>query len=147
MAALNANNKGRGLHLIEPSDLEFSIHSIIAPAATSLTPFKVSGKLPSLVANFSDLKYKGILRLVDVVIPKFDGADSPLPALPTFGPDPFKPLSNFLLAEEDYGVEGGDDCAILGDEDKRDQGDSVTFLDGNGVVGQVSRAVKFLRVI
>lgn len=42
------------------------------PSAANLARFKISGKLPSLQLNFSDSKYKSVLRLVDVTIPRFD---------------------------------------------------------------------------
>lgn len=45
------------------------------PTVANLARFKISGKLPTLQLNFSDSKYKSILRLVDVTIPKFDNGD------------------------------------------------------------------------
>lgn len=45
----------------------------IVPTALSLARFKVSGKLPTLQVNLSDTKYKSLMRLVDVCIPKFEG--------------------------------------------------------------------------
>ena len=45
------------------------------PSVTNLARFKISGKLPTLQLNFSDSKYKSVLRLVDVTIPKFDNGD------------------------------------------------------------------------
>ena len=47
------------------------------PSVVNLARFKISGKLPTLQLNFSDLKYKSILRLIDVTIPKFDDVIHP----------------------------------------------------------------------
>lgn len=46
------------------------------PSVVSLARFKISGKLPTLQLNFSDSKYKSVLRLVDVAIPRFDNGDA-----------------------------------------------------------------------
>lgn len=46
------------------------------PSVATLARFKISGKLPTLQLNFSDSKYKSVLRLVDVAIPRFDNGDT-----------------------------------------------------------------------
>lgn len=38
----------------------------------NLTRFKIAGNLPSLHVNLSDSKYKALMRLIDVCVPKFD---------------------------------------------------------------------------
>lgn len=47
----------------------------------TLSQFKVSGTLPSLQVNISDAKYKSLMRLIDVAIPKFED-DSPSSSVP-----------------------------------------------------------------
>ncbi|KAJ8463158.1 hypothetical protein ONZ45_g17681 [Pleurotus djamor] len=70
------------LHLLERTNLEFQVQSSIVPGALNITRFKVNGKLPSLHVNFSDSKYKALMRLLDVCMPNFPDEDShePLPA-------------------------------------------------------------------
>lgn len=48
------------------------MHQSIVPAARSLAKFKLSGTLPTLQVNFSDSKYKSLMRLIDVCIPHFE---------------------------------------------------------------------------
>jgi vacuolar protein sorting-associated protein 13A/C len=59
--------------------MDFEVQNSIVPAALNLARFKVAGNLPSLQMNFSDTKYKTLMRLVDVTIPKFDD-DAPASA-------------------------------------------------------------------
>lgn len=71
------------LHLLERINIELQVENSIVPTAYSLARFKVAGKLPSLKANLSDTKYKSLMRLIDVCIPKFSEDDevvsAPLP--------------------------------------------------------------------
>lgn len=61
------------LHLLERIDIHLQVQNSIVPTALNLARFKVSGKLPTLQVNLSDTKYKSLMRLVDVCIPKFEG--------------------------------------------------------------------------
>jgi len=72
--ALNSRNDS-SLHLIERSSIDLQVQSSIVPSVANLARFKISGKLPTLQLNFSDSKYKSVLRLIDVTIPKFDNGD------------------------------------------------------------------------
>ena len=45
------------------------------PKYASLTRLKISGNLAGLQVNFSDVKYKSLMRLIDVCIPNFDNDD------------------------------------------------------------------------
>ncbi|KAG8920306.1 hypothetical protein FRC00_010207, partial [Tulasnella sp. 408] len=71
--ALTSADEGRELHLLERINMEFSVQMSIIPDAPNLTRFKVAGTLPLLNVNFSNTKYKGIMRFVDISIPNFDG--------------------------------------------------------------------------
>ncbi|KAI0068196.1 hypothetical protein BV25DRAFT_1793389 [Artomyces pyxidatus] len=62
---------GDKLHLIERINIELQVQNSIVPSAVNLSRFKISGKLPTLQLNFSDTKYKSIMRLIDVTIPRF----------------------------------------------------------------------------
>ncbi|KAN0063379.1 Vacuolar protein sorting-associated protein 13 [Thecaphora frezii] len=62
-----------GVHLLERINLNFTLHNSILPSAPNLTKFKLTGHLPTLRVNFSDRKYKTLMRIIDVAIPNFDG--------------------------------------------------------------------------
>lgn len=62
----------RGLHLIDQINMDFTVEICIVPKGTELTKFRISGNLPVLHASISDSKYKNLMRLIDVAIPKFD---------------------------------------------------------------------------
>jgi vacuolar protein sorting-associated protein 13A/C len=70
------NTSNDSLHLLERINIDLQIDKSIVPAAVNLAQFKISGNLPSLQVNFSDAKYKSLMRLVDVCIPHFDDAHS-----------------------------------------------------------------------
>ena len=76
------------------------------PSVVSLARFKISGKLPTLQLNFSDSKYKSILRLIDVTIPRFDSSVVDSNAVV---PSDY-PLSSglFDLPETEYNVDESD---------------------------------------
>jgi vacuolar protein sorting-associated protein 13A/C len=103
--ALNSRNDS-SLHLIERISIDLQVQISIVPSVTNLPRFKISGKLPTLQLNFSDSKYKSILRLVDVTIPKFDN-DEHSPAKSTAVISPGYQLSTglFDLPETEYHVE------------------------------------------
>jgi vacuolar protein sorting-associated protein 13A/C len=61
-------------HIIERVSIDLQVQNSIVPSVVSLARFKISGKLPTLQLNFSDSKYKSILRLVDVTIPRLDNS-------------------------------------------------------------------------
>lgn len=60
--------------------MTFHVHLSILPQAPSLTKIKVFGDLPLLQINFSDRKYKTLMRIVDLVVPK--DAEASAPPLP-----------------------------------------------------------------
>jgi vacuolar protein sorting-associated protein 13A/C len=57
---------------MERLSINLQVQRSIVPTAINLAQFKVSGTLPSLQINLSDVKYKALMRIVDVAIPKFD---------------------------------------------------------------------------
>ena len=63
------------LHILERINMSFSVQNAIVNAP-NLTRFKIAGELPELQVNFSDRKYKTLMRFIDVAIPKF-GDDEP----------------------------------------------------------------------
>ncbi|CAM1500416.1 Fc.00g095780.m01.CDS01 [Cosmosporella sp. VM-42] len=59
------------LHVVEQINVDFVVETSILPKAPNLTKLKVSGHLPMLHATLSDSKYKTLMRIIDVAIPKF----------------------------------------------------------------------------
>jgi vacuolar protein sorting-associated protein 13A/C len=94
------------LHIIERVSIDLQVQNSIVPSVVSLARFKISGKLPTLQLNFSDFKYKSILRLIDVTIPRFDKpvADSKAVAPPDYD------LSSgfFDLPQTEYNIDETD---------------------------------------
>lgn len=68
------SGNSKELHIVERINMDFLIEICIVPKGTDLTKFKVSGNLPVLHVAVSDSKYKKLMRLIDVAIPKFDDA-------------------------------------------------------------------------
>lgn len=71
-AQLDSSHGERSLHLIDRINLDFAVETCIVPKGTELTKFRVTGNLPVLHASISDSKYKNLMRLLEVAIPKFD---------------------------------------------------------------------------
>lgn len=63
-------SKELDLHVIDKINVTFHVHLSILPQATALTKIKVFGDLPLLQINFSDRKYKTLMSIVDLVVPK-----------------------------------------------------------------------------
>jgi vacuolar protein sorting-associated protein 13A/C len=64
------------LHVVERINVDFIVETSILPKAPNLTKFKVSGHLPMLHATVSDTKYKNLMKVIDVAIPKFGGTSA-----------------------------------------------------------------------
>jgi vacuolar protein sorting-associated protein 13A/C len=71
-AQLEENASSRKFHIVDRINMEFKIEICIVPKASDLTKFRVSGNLPILHASISDAKYKNLMKLIDVAIPKFE---------------------------------------------------------------------------
>ena len=69
---LDARDDTKNYHIIDRINMDFVLETSIIPKATDLTKTRISGHLPVLHASISDLKYKNLMRLIDVAIPKFD---------------------------------------------------------------------------
>ena len=140
--ALTATDEGRELHLLERINMEFSVQNSIIPDAPNLTKFKVAGKLPSLTVNFSNMKYKGMMRLIDISIPKFgdDNSSAPAPTVTPARPDAFKLPSGFFRSEvKEYVIDDGDHSTIA-DGDGATDDDTFVDADAGSVdvsIGQI----------
>ncbi|KAI9686492.1 MAG: hypothetical protein M1822_003503 [Bathelium mastoideum] len=71
-AQLDPATPTKNMHLIDRINMNFSIETCIIPKAADLTKFRISGHLPVLHASVSDAKYKSLMKLLDVAIPKFE---------------------------------------------------------------------------
>ncbi|WWC86271.1 uncharacterized protein L201_001144 [Kwoniella dendrophila CBS 6074] len=84
MSALDEHaESGDELHVLERINMSFSVQNAIVNAP-NLTRFKIAGHLPELHVNFSDRKYKTLMKFIDVAIPKFDDdapQQAPAPAI------------------------------------------------------------------
>lgn len=76
-AQLNSQDDSKNLHIIDRINMDFVLEMSIIPKATDLTKTRISGHLPVLHASISDRKYKNLMKLIDIAIPKFD-SDEPL---------------------------------------------------------------------
>ncbi|KFA74354.1 hypothetical protein S40288_06674 [Stachybotrys chartarum IBT 40288] len=65
------------MHIVEQINVDFVVETSILPKAPNLTKLKVSGHLPMLHATVSDSKYKNLMKIIDVAIPKFHNAQKP----------------------------------------------------------------------
>ncbi|RMZ86779.1 hypothetical protein DV736_g5997, partial [Chaetothyriales sp. CBS 134916] len=70
-AELNAESDVHHMHIIDRINMDFLLESSILPKAPGITKTRISGTLPVLHVSVSDQKYKGLMRLLDVAIPKF----------------------------------------------------------------------------
>lgn len=69
---LGPNVESKNLHIIDRINVDFVLEMCIVPKLTELTRTRISGHLPELHASMSDTKYKGLMKLIDIAIPRFD---------------------------------------------------------------------------
>ena len=74
---LEDRDDSKNYHIIDRINMDFTLETSIIPKASDLTKTRISGHLPVLHASISDAKYKSLMKLIDVAIPKFD-TDEPL---------------------------------------------------------------------
>ncbi|KAK7064233.1 hypothetical protein R3P38DRAFT_3417731, partial [Favolaschia claudopus] len=118
--ALNSDSKD-SLHLLERTNFDLQVQNSIVPTAFSLARFKVSGHLPGLQVNLSDTKYKALMRLIDVCIPKFgdDTAAVAPPSLPVNANTFQLPTGLFGQSDTEYNVaDDEEDSASNAGDDK-----------------------------
>ncbi|KAL8719673.1 MAG: hypothetical protein Q9225_003348 [Loekoesia sp. 1 TL-2023] len=73
---LNTKDDSKNYHIIDRISMDFVLETSIIPKAADLTRTRVSGHLPVLHASISDKKYKNMMKLIDIAIPKFE-SDEP----------------------------------------------------------------------
>lgn len=71
-AQLEDRDEAQAMHVLERTNLDFLLETSIIPKAPSLAKVRITGHLPVLHAIVSDKKYKNLMRIIDVAIPKMD---------------------------------------------------------------------------
>ncbi|POS86544.1 hypothetical protein EPUL_002626 [Erysiphe pulchra] len=69
-------NESTSMHVVEKTNVDFMVETSIIPKASNLAKIRVSGRLPLLHVSASDKKYKSLMRIIDVAIPKFEEAEN-----------------------------------------------------------------------
>ena len=59
------------IHVLERINIGFKAETCIIAKAPNLTRFRITGDLPDLHIHFSDRKYKNLMRMIDIVLPRF----------------------------------------------------------------------------
>lgn len=116
--ALHAEKPDPRMHLLERLNIDFLAQNSIVPAARSIAKVKVSGRLPSLHVNFSDSKYKTLMRLIDVALPRLEDDESKASGVTQrISGQRFQPGAGlFKSGEDEYIVD--DNESIKGKEDE-----------------------------
>ena len=73
---LESKDDTKNYHIIDRINMDFVLETSIIPKASDLTKTRISGHLPVLHASMSDRKYKNLMKLIDIAIPKFDTDES-----------------------------------------------------------------------
>ena len=125
--------------------MDFEIQNSIVPTAYNLARFKVSGTLPTLQLNMSDIKYRSLMRLIDVCIPHF-GDDAPkkpqVPEVPKseFPLSPLPPTFTlpgvFRTKETSYTVE--DQASIVENQKEEGKDNDEEFFGASSADADVS---------
>ncbi len=71
-AELDTQADPKNMHIIDRINMNFLLEMSIIPKAPDITRFRITGTLPVLHASISDKKYKNLMRLLDVAIPKVE---------------------------------------------------------------------------
>jgi vacuolar protein sorting-associated protein 13A/C len=82
------------MHIVDQINIDFVVEMSILPKAPNLTKIKVSGHLPVLHVVASDTKYKDLMRIIDVAIPRLRGEEEPPPEASKQQPERPRPVSS-----------------------------------------------------
>ncbi|KAF3086913.1 hypothetical protein TWF102_010860 [Orbilia oligospora] len=72
IAQLEEEGDSKQLRVVDRINIDFKIEISILPKAPNLTKFRISGHMPMLHVSVSDRKYKTLMGIIDVAIPKFN---------------------------------------------------------------------------
>lgn len=141
------------LHLLERINIDLQVQNSIVPSAHNLARFKISGHLPSLQVNLSDIKYKYLMRLIDVSIPHFDD-EADVPSRPALskqksGAPAFRLAGGiFGLGEQGYHLD--DDLEVSNSDEQRVQPtpesgpDEDEFFEAQDASAEVSQRLAII---
>ncbi|KAK6332723.1 hypothetical protein TWF696_002747 [Orbilia brochopaga] len=76
IAQLGEEKDAKQLHIVDRINIDFKVEISILPKAPNLTKFRISGHMPMLHASVSDRKYKILMGIIDVAVPKFEDNDN-----------------------------------------------------------------------
>lgn len=79
-AQLVEKNENSMLHVVNRINVDFVVETSILPKAPNLTKLKVHGNMPMLQVAVSDSKYKNLMRVIEVAVPKFSKLNQIEPA-------------------------------------------------------------------
>lgn len=68
---LTRDESKKHLHIVDRINIDFTVEISIIPKAPNLTKFRIMGNMPVLHVSISDKKYKTLMKIIDVAIPKF----------------------------------------------------------------------------
>ncbi|KAF2130259.1 vacuolar protein sorting-associated protein 13 [Dothidotthia symphoricarpi CBS 119687] len=103
-AQLEESATSKHFHIVDKINMDFNIEICIVPKGSDLTKFRVSGNLPVLHASISDAKYKNLMKLIDVAIPKFDNDEPTKEVIEgAKGPSNLKPPNEGLSDQDALG--------------------------------------------
>ena len=130
MAALTSETE-RGYHLLERTSIDFSIQNSILPSALQLARLRVSGNLPELKVNLSNVKYKSLMRLIDIAIPKL-GEPEPEPKKVVKRPELHGlPLSTNVFAQSTHEYTVDEEGPEDGGDGEAEHGHGDEFHDAS----------------
>lgn len=114
-------------YIVDRINIDFLVQISILPKAPNLTKFKISGHLPVLQASISDAKYKALMRIIDVAIPKFDEDSPGMPnkpirrATPEMKPQTYSDIarpSAFQFSAQEHELVLTEEASERGSEDR-----------------------------
>lgn len=117
--ALHQQQESSALHIIERVGMTFVVQNAMLNLP-NLTRFKVSGNLPRLHVNLSDVKYKSLMRIIDVAIPHTDDeveTKPPRPVLPNSKKTAFRSqpaIQEYVLDDDESINEDNDVGDVIG---------------------------------
>ncbi|KAI0535905.1 vacuolar protein sorting-associated protein 13 [Xylaria digitata] len=127
----------RMFHVVDKINVDFVVALSILPKAPNLTKVKVSGHMPVLQVTVSDTKYKSLMKLIDVAIPKLGDqeqhtATQPRPKRPRLASSASSRLNVGHGRKRSSNIFLGQENAIILEEDSDNDSDEFEDAeDGN----------------
>lgn len=75
-AELDSEDHSKNMHIVGRINMDFLLENSIVPKDPNITKTRITGTLPILHVSLSDRKYKDLMKLIDVAIPKFNDANT-----------------------------------------------------------------------